>query len=94
MRVVIYHEEMGIYLGSALGMGWWSKLDPVGQPSAPTFSSEMAAKVYMHGWDDHSMIKDCSFIEVETNKEGYAEMEACVAVGLPAWDSSLPEERS
>ena len=41
--IVIFHEEMGVYLGNALGLGFWSMLDPAGQTSAVCFPDEDAA---------------------------------------------------
>ncbi len=31
MSVVIVHNEMGVYLGSCMGLGFWTLLDPAGQ---------------------------------------------------------------
>ena len=35
-RFVLYHPEDGVYLGGFMGLGFWSNLDPVGQPEAVT----------------------------------------------------------
>jgi len=37
MKGVLYNEEMGIYLGSCMGMGFWTKLDSVGQDAVVVF---------------------------------------------------------
>ena len=34
---VIYHEKDGVYLGSALGLAFFSAIDPVGQSEAAAF---------------------------------------------------------
>ena len=31
---LIVHPHYGVYLGSAMGRGYWSKVDAVGQPAA------------------------------------------------------------
>ena len=36
MSCVIFHPEMGIYLGSFIGFAFWSKLDAAGQDFAVT----------------------------------------------------------
>lgn len=90
MSVVIYHPTDGIYLGSCLGMGFWSSLDPVGQPSAVTFPSEAAAEQHMAEWEC-GRPQGISFVPVEADAAGYASIAACVAAGLPAWmDDQTP----
>lgn len=88
MSVVIYHEKDGIYLGSAMGFGFWSKIDPVGQPSAVTFPDQATAEAYMGTWDGEHP-QDVQFIEVATDRDGYASVEACVQAGLPGWIDEL-----
>ena len=91
-RYVITHPEMGIYLGSCMGLGFWSKLDPVGQPGAVTFVSPEEAQEYMKGWDDGAP-PDVNFHAVmadSTDGEGpfaahYASIQACVHAGLEGW---------
>jgi hypothetical protein len=46
-RWIITHDEWGIFLGVALGAGWWTKLDSVGQPSAVAFGSREEANQIM-----------------------------------------------
>lgn len=90
VRFVVVHPEMGVYLGSAMGMGFWSKLDPVGQDSAITFVNRMQAEQVMRAWDDGRpgdvviwpMIPDRPGLA----RERYASIAACVAAGLEAWD--------
>jgi hypothetical protein len=51
-RFVLHHPEAGIYLGNFLGMGFWSHLDPVGQPQAVTFATETEALTHIQSWDE------------------------------------------
>lgn len=81
---VIVHPEMGIYLGSCMGLGFWSKLDAVGQPSAVTFSSEEDAEAFMASWDDGKP-KGVSLVPVIPDDGTYASVAACVAAGLDGW---------
>lgn len=102
MAVVIVHAENGIYLGSFWGMGFWSKLDPVGQPSAVTFPSEEVAIEHMKTWENSaSEGEGITFKNViPDDKDGeneYASIAACVSAGLEGWcdeltpvDNSLP----
>lgn len=84
MSVVIYSEEAGVYLGGAFGMGFWSKLDPVGQDAACTFeSAELAASLI----EEHAGFpEDVTFVSVCPDMaDGYASIAACMAAGLPGW---------
>jgi hypothetical protein len=75
IRYVLVHPEMGIYLGECLGFGFWSKLDPVNQPSAVTFVSEADANDYMSTWImQHD---DIRCVQVVADEGPYASMHAC-----------------
>lgn len=88
-RVILHHKEMGIYLGSALGFGFWSKLDPAGQDAAWTFESIEHARLAIEGWD--SPIENPMFTHVEVDGE-FASIAQCVAAGLDAWEpNAIPD---
>lgn len=84
MSVVIVHPEFGIYLGSCMGLGFWSKLDSAGQDAAVTFPSQQDAEQFMGTWDEGAP-QGCQFISVIPDQGGYASVTACVAAGLDAW---------
>lgn len=84
MAVVIYHEQDGIYLGSCMGLGFWSKLDPVGQPGAVTFHDDQEAERHMADWEC-GRPDGVTFVQVAADTDGYASMAACILAGLPAW---------
>jgi len=50
MAVVITHPEMGVYVGHGLGMGFWTRLDSVGQDAVVCFPSEAAARAHVASW--------------------------------------------
>lgn len=87
-RYLLYSEDYGIYLGSFLGMGFWSSLDSAGQDEAITFESEKFAINFMKTWE--SQVPDVKIIPIEI-REGnwYATIEQCVAIGLPAWNPEI-----
>jgi hypothetical protein len=87
-RFVIVHPEMGVYLGSAIGLGFWSKLDPVGQDSAVTFLDRGSADDHMANWD-HGRPDGAVTWPVMIGGPGrtWASVAECTAAGLPAWDS-------
>jgi hypothetical protein len=84
MAVVLYQEEMGVYLGSCLGLGFWSKWDAAGQDEACVFSSSAQAAEYVKTWDN--IPEGIHAVIVNVPNTEYASMEACVAAGLPAWE--------
>ena len=89
---VIYHEEMGVYLGHAIGLGFWSKLDPAGQPSAVCFPTADAAREHAQSWE--TQVSDLQFVAVDADdvgrRESYATAQACANAGLPAWQPDRP----
>lgn len=86
MAVVIFSHEQGVYLGSCMGLGFWSNLDPVGQDAAVTFPDVSAAEGYMASWDC-GRPDNVSFVEVVADADGFASIAACQAAGLPAWSA-------
>jgi hypothetical protein len=82
---VIHSNELGVYLGSCMGMGFWSKLDPAGQCEACTFENELQANEYMATWDTQPP-KDTKLIPIETKHEQYATLAECMMVGIDHWN--------
>lgn len=75
MRYVITHPDMGIYLGSWLGLGFWSMLDAAGQTHAVTFSNKDDAISYISTWKNNNdplkynlvpVDEDCLYVGVDT----------------------------
>ncbi len=78
---------MGVYIGSCLGLGFWSKVDHVGQPCAVTFGSVEEIWKMIGEWDGlRSLPSDMTFPEVEdADGDGYATESECVAAGVEPW---------
>jgi hypothetical protein len=92
---VMNHAQDGVFLGLSMGLGFWSKLDPVGQDSAPVFPSEKEGREFLGTWSLEGMdaaqrqafMDAISFVEVEPSGDGkWATMTACVKAGLDMWD--------
>lgn len=83
-KLVIYTEDEGVYLGSCLGLGFWSKLDPVGQQSAVTFENAEEVAIHIQNWPDDQKVK-LRLVEVIPDLDGYASIQAIVHAGLPGW---------
>ena len=81
-RYVIVHAEMGLYLGCAMGFGFFSLLDTAGQTSACTFDSPEDASHHIAHWQDNNDPKDYRFVPVETGKVTYAAIPVLIAAGL------------
>lgn len=85
MAYVITQPKLGIYLGNWMGLGFWSKLDPVGQSVAVTFDSISEAKNFIATWEFKP--KDISFVEVYEDNAGIVgSIESCVNAGLDGWE--------
>lgn len=87
IRYVLYSKTLGVYLGSAMGMGFWSNLDPVGQARAISWPAEDRDLVmdFIEHWDDP--VLDVELWPVKTSQDGeYVTMTECMEAGLPGWD--------
>jgi hypothetical protein len=85
-RYILHHPEMGIYLGSCMGMGFWSKLDPVGQSEAATFDNPEQIKEFMATWENK--VTGCEITPIETDcRDAYVTIAEIEAIGLPGWES-------
>lgn len=85
-QFIIVHETQGVYLGSCIGLGFWSELDPAGQTSACTFMAESQARNHVATWDaPHGDPDNYRYVEVEIEKDRYATMEECMDAGQKPW---------
>jgi hypothetical protein len=88
-KILLVHDGWGVYLGSCLGLGFWSQQDPCGQTEAVTFPSEAEARDVVASW--RPMVgeydpDDFRYVEVEVaGEDGYATMAECVAAGQEPW---------
>lgn len=91
LRYVLVDAELGIYLGGAMGLGFWSKLDSVGQNTAITFPSQDEAVKHALSWDNKIPSVVVMPIELPAstptmpNGSMYATIEDCVRAGLEGW---------
>lgn len=85
-EIIVVSKSMGVYLGSFLGLGFWSKIDAAGQPSAVTFENETALREFTKGWET-PLPNDISFLEVNIDEPPYwASMKECVKAGAEPWE--------
>ena len=89
-RYVVYEWQMGIYLGSFLGLQFWSRLDPVGQQSAYTFRFECDAVAFCNevqgqGFKE-AIVKAVVLTEPDrVGEEVYMTPSDAELNGLPRW---------
>ncbi|MEW5423977.1 hypothetical protein [Amorphus sp. 3PC139-8] len=91
MPVVIIHEEMGVYLGNCLGLGFWTLMDCAGQSAAVTFPSEAAARDHVASWEPRRDPDECAYVELRGAGD-YADRAAIEAAGLGHLLGKLGEE--
>lgn len=73
VRYIVSHPEMGLFVGVAMGFGFWSKLDPAGQRQVPAFESvEQCSSIMenMMGMHTTGFKYHC----VKTKQDMYAEI--------------------
>lgn len=96
-KYLIAHREWGVFLGSAMGMAFWSKMDAVGQDQAVVFDTELRAEEYLKTWDWNGEEQPDEIgihpVLVATEDQGYATMEECENSGFDAWDPGDPHIR-
>lgn len=89
-RFILVSKEIGVYLGSCLGMFFWSGLDAVGQDAAVTFPSGKAALDFLVGYPGKfSPTDEITVREVTTQDPEFATIAECVAVGVPDWSYTI-----
>jgi hypothetical protein len=84
---IILSASMGVYLGSCMGLGFWSKLDPAGQDEAVTFPAPGIAMAHVAEWEslaDHPCDLTYPFVS-DANSDGYATEAECVDAGAAPW---------
>jgi hypothetical protein len=91
MTFILHHPAAGVYLGNCLGMGFWSKWDPVGQTEAVTFDSQAEALEHIQSWhqgDENNVIfrKEITIHPVHTKNPKYATITEIEAAGFPGWN--------
>lgn len=85
-RFIVVSDEWGVYLGSCMGLGFWSAMDPVGQDAAITFASESEADQFIGRlFKTVDRVPPTRILPVDVTGD-YASIEACVAAGASAWD--------
>jgi hypothetical protein len=81
---IITHPELGVFLGTFLGFGIWSKLDPMDQDAAVVFKSPEHAQQFTSSWSDQ--LSGLSYLPVVPDlPNGAASVAACVAAGAEGW---------
>lgn len=99
MSVLMIHPEWGVYLGCAMGFGFWSKLDSCGQDAAVAFDDEAQAREHIASWDNVDAEPEyarITFLPVVADRfeqphHAWATMQACVAAGVDPWfDEWMP----
>ena len=86
-RYLLIHPQHGVFLGHALGLGFWSKEETGGQMSACTFPSPEVAHQFASTWN--TQFDGLTTIPVEADEKNgehfYASMAACIKAGADGW---------
>ena len=89
IKFLIMHPDHGIFLGSAMGLAFWSNLESAGQNRAVVLDSEDAAREFIGSWDEVPDGIELHDVMVDDDAR-YATIDQCVAAGLDVWDPYPP----
>lgn len=81
MRVVIVSKKNGVYLGSFLGLGFFTLIDCAGQAAACTFQNETDAREYISTWETQNNPDTYIYVSVSTG-DIFATVEELQRAGL------------
>ena len=70
-KYILVHKEDGVYIGNALGLGFWSRLDNAGQDSAVTFDTAEEAMEHVISWECSDEFKQQVTPQPITTNERY-----------------------
>lgn len=76
---------MGVYLGYAMGLGFWTRLDPCGQHAAVTFPSLTIAAAHVASWAEGGVPERYTYVAVKPDLVRGSEMYISIE-GLKAAD--------
>ncbi|MEO0566545.1 MAG: hypothetical protein AAF066_02355 [Pseudomonadota bacterium] len=82
MSILLTREDFGIYLGSALGFGFWSLLDTAGQIEAVTFPDKSAAVAHIQNWDNPPDLSVFTFHDIDDAGRGAVHRDQLIACGF------------
>lgn len=91
MAYIINHQEYGVFVGTGLGMAFWTALDCAGQERTCVFPSEEEAEDFCRTVleMDNDQV---SYIEIKTSRD-YADAKDLMVAGLEDASHALMKER-
>ena len=92
MKVVLVHKEFGIYLGNAMGLGFFSLMDCAGQDHACVFDNADQAREHVASWEGEHDQGDYRTVPVNTAGR-WATIEELSAAGLEDLTWMMKDER-
>lgn len=81
---ILVSEELGVFIGTSMGLAFWSKLDPAGQEYAPVFPDSKTAWDFVHSWDNIG-VDDLRLVSIQTAEPHYASALECGRAGAHNW---------
>lgn len=87
-RIVIVHDEMGIFVGGAMGLGFFSMVDTGGQCVACLWDTEEEAREFVDEWKPKQDPDSYRYVEVEAVLE-WATVRELISAGLGQYTKLL-----
>lgn len=92
-RFIILHPQDGIYLGNAMGFGFFSRLDSVGQTSVTVFETELQATNHILSWESNDKPSQYKFVPIETQDSFFATISELKAAGLTEYLGDMEQNQ-
>jgi len=91
MAVLISRPDFGIYVGHALGFGFWSLLDTAGQDCAVTFPDTASAIEHINSWDNPPDNTNFTFHNVDVEGRDHTTGDELASINLGhLWPDLIP----
>lgn len=93
VRVAIVHDQHGVYLGSFMGLGFFSMLDSAAQTEAAVFESVAQATGCIAGWNEPAASdQSLRLVILNTANDMFATVGELQAAGLGHLLGDMPVE--
>lgn len=80
-RVVIVHDEMGIFIGAGMGITFWSLLECANQSTVVCFSDELEAREFVKEWVPPQNPDNYRYVQINS-AGGWATVKELTKAGL------------
>jgi hypothetical protein len=81
-RTIIFHDEMGVFVGQNMGLAFWSMLECAGQWNVAIFLNEKDARELIAEWKPAQDPDNYQYKEVKTKYRTHATIAELLKAGV------------